>query len=410
MPDATAVSTPATPKFAARADGISGSIIDASISLLQDQPRDVISFAMGCPAPDALPGAALADIAHLALLEPDAAVLNYGATEGTPAMRRALLSMLAGDGAPPPGEEIIVTTGGMQSLDLACKLLVERGSVVLTESPTYTNATATITSYGGQVLEVPVDDDGLVVDAIPDAVARLGRTPEVIHVIPNFQNPRGSTMALGRRRRLLELAEQYGACIIEDDPYGLLRFEGEDLPTLHALSAGRVPVVYVGTFSKILAPGLRVGWVQAPAVVVARMVDAKQGMDTCTNMVGQRMVADFLARGLMPSHLDHLRSTYRDKRDAVVAALDARFGAESGVSWTMPHGGFFLWLTLPEDVDATALSAAALRAGVAVLPGPAFSPSGRFGNCLRICFTFPSLDELDEGVARLHAAYAQAKL
>lgn len=375
--------------------------------MLQKQTHDVISFAMGCPAPDALPGEALAQIAGEALMDPAAAVLNYGATEGDPAMRAALKEMLvdAGVGEPPDESELIVTAGGMQSLDLACKLLVERGSTVLTESPTYTNATATITSYGGRILEVPVDDEGLDVGAIPDAVERFGDPPSVFHVIPNFQNPRGSTLTRERRERLLELAEHYGACVIEDDPYGLLRFEGEDLPTLIELSGGRVPVIYVGTFSKILAPGLRVGWVQAPAEVVSLMIDAKQGMDTCTNMVGQRLVGEFLQRGLMPAHLASLRVRYHEKRQALTDALSRHFGDLPGVSWTTPQGGFFLWATLPEQVDATALAGAALAEGVAVLPGSAFSPAGHFGNCVRLCFTFPPVAAIDEGVRRLRSAY-----
>lgn len=305
-------------------------------------------------------------------------------------------------GAPAP-ERLLITSGGMQGLDLACKLFVEPGSLVVAESPTYTNGTAVITSYEGRILEAPVDADGMVVEALPELVAAAGRTPRLIYVIPQFQNPSGATLSLARRQRLLELAAEWGAVVLEDDPYELLRFSGEPLPSLEALNDGSARVVGVRTFSKFLAPGLRVGWVTADAPIVEVMVHAKQGLDTCTNVPMQRLVAAYLERGLLAGHLERIRAEYRDRKLAMQSGLERRFG-DLGAHWTDPEGGFFLWLTLPDSIDTRALFSRALAEGVAYIPGPAFSVSGRFRNALRLCFASTGRTRTDLGLERLRAA------
>jgi 2-aminoadipate transaminase len=388
--------------FAARAATIPGSVIDASTTLLQEQRHDIVRFAMGSPAPESIPAAVFDELARTVLGAGASDAYDYGPTEGEAGLRASLLRFLAEQGSPTAPERLLITAGGMQGLDLACKLFVERGDLVVVESPTYTNGAAVISSYEGELLEAPIDDDGLVVDGLPDLVAAAGRTPKAIYVIPNSQNPSGTTLSLTRRHRLLELAAQWGAVIFEDDPYGLLRFEGEALPGLVALSGSDPRVVGVFTFSKIVAPGLRVGWVDADPAIVTRMVDAKQGMDTCTNVPAQRLLELFLDRGGMDAHLAALRSDYRGRKRAMQNALREHFG--SAVEFTDPDGGFFLWLELPERVDTRELFAVALREGVAYIPGPAFSPSGRYANQLRLCFASTGPERIREGVRRLRRA------
>ncbi|HSZ03695.1 MAG TPA: PLP-dependent aminotransferase family protein [Solirubrobacteraceae bacterium] len=397
------ISTPrAWPGFSTRAAGIHGSAIDSSTSLLQSQTHDIVRMAMGSPSPEAVPSTEFAAVAS-EIFKPGAPdVFDYGPTEGEANLRALLLEFLERQqGAAPAPEELLITSGGMQGLDLTCKLFVDPGDVVAVEAPTYTNGTDVITGYGGAVLEIPTDGEGLDVDALRELGA--AEPPKVIYTIPNFQNPSGATMSLPRRMELVELAERWGALILEDDPYRQLRFSGEDLPSLQHLAAGNVRVVGVHTFSKILAPGLRVGWVTADPETVGRMIDAKQGLDTCTNVPMQRLVARFMSRGLLDAHILRLRPEYRERRDRMRQRLEEHF-ADLGASWTDPEGGFFLWLTLPEEIDTEALFPVALAEGVAFIPGCAFSVSRRFGNALRLAFSVCSGERTDLGVKRLRTA------
>jgi 2-aminoadipate transaminase len=394
---------PAT-RFAQRAGLIEGSVIDSSTSLLQRQTHDVVPLAMGSPAPDAIPVDAVRAVAEEVLREA-ADALSYGPTEGERTLRAALGDFLAAQGDEVDPGRMLVTAGGMQGLDLVCKLWVDPGDLVVAESPTYTNGTGTIRSYEGSVLEAPIDGDGMVVEKLEELVSAEGRTPRLVYTVPTFQNPSGTTLSLERRVRLLELAEEWDALVLEDDPYGLLGFEGPPPPSLRALSGQHSRVVGVHTFSKILAPGLRVGWVVAAPEVVERMVRAKQAMDTCTNVPGQRIVAGILRRGDMDEHLARLRLVYRGKKEAMRSALEEHFGGEEGCSWTDPAGGLFLWLTLPEGVDAQGLFDVALAEGVAFIPGPAFSVSGGYPNALRLCFSYADEARTREGIARLRRAY-----
>jgi 2-aminoadipate transaminase len=390
------------PEFAGRVAGIPGSVIDSSTSLLQAQEHDVVRFAMGSPAPEAIPTDDFAAVAREVLSAAHGDAYDYGPTEGEAELRARLTEFLEQvDGRAPAPESLLITAGGMQGLDLACKLFVEEGDRVAIESPTYTNGTAVITSYGGRVLEVPIDDDGLDVEALAE-LGSDGAHPKLIYVIPNFQNPSGTTLSIARRERLVELAERWGSLILEDDPYRLLRFSGEDPPSLEEI-AGDDRVIGVHTFSKILAPGLRVGWVTAAPAVIARMIDAKQGLDTCTNVPMQRLVAGFMGRGLLDEHLARIRPEYRRRKEAMQAALRRHLDGIP-IRFTDPHGGFFLWLTLPANADAEALFPLALEAGVAFIPGPAFSASGSFRNALRLCFASTGRERTEIGVARLRAA------
>ncbi|MEV6270386.1 PLP-dependent aminotransferase family protein [Kribbella sp. NPDC051936] len=389
---------PAALPYAARATGLVGSVIDSSTSLLHKQTHDIVRFAMGSPAAEAVPARILSAIAAEELSRP--AAFDYAATEGDPPLHAALLEMLRGTSDQTTADRLTVTAGGMQGLDLFCKIFVDPGDLVVVESPTYTNGSATALSYGAELLEVPVDDDGMIVDDLPRLLD--GRTPKAIYTIPTFQNPSGATLSLHRRQRLLELARGWGSMVIDDDPYGLLRFAGDPLPTLRELGAGDPLVFAVRTFSKIVAPGLRVGWVDTDPELQPLLINAKQAMDTCTNLPAQRLLTGFLTGGHLDEHLVRQRREYKRRKEAMHAALTEHFGDIA--HWTDPEGGFFLWVTLENGVDTEELFEVALAEGVAFIPGPAFSPTGRFRNAFRLCFASTAADRIHEGVARLRRA------
>ncbi|WP_241983192.1 PLP-dependent aminotransferase family protein [Cryobacterium flavum] len=392
--------------LARRAENLIGSVIDSSTSLLAAQEHDIVRFAMGSPADDAVPLEAFREIAASRF---DHSSFTYGATEGEPGLLSNLVDYLSTTPDPTSAERITITTGGMQGLDLACKIFVDPGDLVIVESPTYTNGSATALSYGAELLEAPIDENGLIVEALPGLVARAGGTPKAIYVIPNFQNPSGTTLSLARRELLIELAHQWNAVIIDDDPYGLLRFAGTDIPNFQTLSPNDPLLFSVRTFSKILAPGLRVGWVDTDPAVRQLVINAKQTMDTCTNIPGQHILTEFIRRGSLDAHLDFLRIEYRARKEAMQASLRRHLGDR--VTMTDPEGGFFLWLTLQGADAATstqALFKTALAEGVAFIPGPALSPSGRFDDALRLCFASTSPERTEEGVIRLTRALDRA--
>jgi 2-aminoadipate transaminase len=393
-----------SPAFAARAAGITGSVIDSSIALLQRRREPTISFAMGCPAADAIPAALIAGLAAEILRDPAAESLNYGPTEGEASLRRALIDFLCQAGNTVTDDRLLITAGGTQGLDLVAKLFVDPGDLVIAEQPSYTNGTAIVTGYQGRILRCPMDNAGMQVERLPDLIEAAGKTPKLAYVIPNSQNPGGTTLSLARRKLLLDLAERYAFLILEDDPYGLLYFDKPPPESLLSLDRGRGRVIAVHTFSKILSPGLRVGWVVAPPVVIERMIAAKQGLDTCANPLGQRIIAGFLRDGHMGRHLAELRAAYRLRRDAMLAALAGSFAGLQGTSWTTPDGGFFIWLELPGGLSTDALFPVALEAGVAFIPGSAFVEPGGPGNAMRLCFANSTPAEISEGVRRLRRA------
>src|SRR5699024_9414930 len=273
---ATMTTQPQTLPLADRASGLVGSVIDSSTSLLASQTHDIVRFAMGSPAAEAIPTQALAEVAATAMGPQSADAFDYAATEGDPALREALLGILKGTSDATTADRLTITSGGMQGLDLANKLFVNPGDLVVVESPTYTNGSATALSYQAELLEVPVDDAGMNVDSLEEQVERAGRAPKAIYTVPTFQNPSGASMSLERRHRLLELARSWGSVIIDDDPYGMLRFAGDPLPTLRELGGGDPLVFSVRTFSKIVAPGLRVGWVDTAPELQQLLINAKQ--------------------------------------------------------------------------------------------------------------------------------------
>ncbi|MFI7493885.1 PLP-dependent aminotransferase family protein [Kocuria sp. M4R2S49] len=388
--------------LARRADGLVGSVIDSSTSLLAAQSHDIVRFAMGAPAAEVIPTAEFRRIAGEVL---DDSSFTYGATEGEPGLIETVVEHHSTTPEPTRPERLVITSGGMQGLDLAFKLFVDPGDLVVVESPTYTNGSGTALSYGADILEVPMDEDGMDVDALETLVAESGRVPRVIYTIPNFQNPSGTTLSEARRIRILELAHRWGSVVLDDDPYGGLRFAGTDVPGFRAISPDDPLVYSVRTFSKVLAPGLRVGWVDADPKLRKLLIAGKQAMDTCTNVPSQHIVERFVRQGGYDDHLTGLRTEYRRRKEAMDASIARNLG--SRVTTTDPEGGFFLWVTLQgEDsrVSTSRLFEIALAEGVAFIPGASLSPSGRFEDAFRLCFASTTPERTEVGVQRLARA------
>jgi 2-aminoadipate transaminase len=403
--------------FAARTRGMKSSAMREMMALTE-QP-DVISLAGGLPdtstfAPE-LYSKLMADVAA----ESTARALQYGPTEGMAATVQCIAEVMAAEGTDIDPTEVIVTTGGQQVIDLVCKTLIDPGDVIVAEAPTYPGAVPTFSAYQAHVVQIEMDRDGMPIDALESTLDRLqaeGRRPKFIYTIPNFQNPAGVTMSLTRRRRLVEVARERELLVLEDNPYGLLRYEGEPLPTLYSLDAqavgrGRASdlVIYLGTFSKILSPGLRLGWAVAPRPVLEKLNLGKQGADLCSSPVTQMFVAAYFGEraGGQPAwreYIGRLRDLYRGRRDVMLEALTEHFGERA--SWTTPRGGLFIWATLDERIDTTDLLALARKSeGVAFVPGRAAYMDGRSGSSsMRLNFAGVADADIREGVRRIGAA------
>jgi 2-aminoadipate transaminase len=296
---------------------------------------------------------------------------------------------------------VIVTTGGQQAIDLIAKTLVDPGDVVIAEAPTYPGAVPVFCSYQAETLQIEMDADGMRVDLLEQLLDRLaaeGRRPKFIYSVPTFQNPAGVTMSAPRRRRLVEIAHERELLVVEDNPYGLLRYEGEPVEPLYKLDGGDY-VIYVGTFSKILSPGIRLGWLCAPPPVMAKVVLGKQAADLCTSTLSQYFVREYFAEGRWLDYVGELIDVYRVRRDAMLDSLERHFPGQA--SWSHPQGGLFLWATLPDYIDTTDLLARALRDNVAFVPGAAAFVDGSGRNAMRLNFSGSSEDEIREGVRRI---------
>jgi len=397
-------------RYAQRTQRMAGSAIRELLKLT-DKP-DLISFAGGLPAPEVFPVAEIAASSARVLRDHGARALQYGPTEGYLPLRRMIARHTDRYGIQISPDNVLITSGSQQALDLIGKLFINPGDRVLVESPTYLGALQAWNAYGAEYVPVPVDDNGMVPEAL-EAAMRSG--PKFIYVLPNFQNPSGVTLSLERRRRLVELAERYGVPIVEDDPYGQLRYEDEHLPPVVVLDDARSAarngtyqgnVIYLSTFSKILAPGLRLAWVIAPPQVIDKLVTAKQGMDLHTAIFNQMVVHDAASGGFLDRHIVTIRRTYKERRDVMLAALAEH--APPGVTWTRPQGGLFLWMTLPAHVCSQEVFRAAVEHDVAFVPGAPFHPCGGGHNTMRLNFSYADPERIREGIARLGRVLEEA--
>jgi 2-aminoadipate transaminase len=362
---------------------------------------EVISLAGGLPDTSTFPPKSFAAQMTRIAQESAAEALQYGPTEGFEETKDCILEVMGAEGMLVDPDDVIVTTGGQQAIDLVCKTFVDPGDVVICEAPTYPGAVPVFCSYQADVIQIDCDEDGMRIDLLEERLDRLteeGRRPKFIYTVPSFQNPGGMTMSLERRRRLVELARDGELLVIEDNPYGLLRYGGEALPPLYQLDGGDF-VIYIGTFSKILSPGIRLGWAVAPPPVMEKVVLGKQAADLCTSTLTQYFVREYFAEGRWRRYVEDLVEVYRARRDTMLAALRAHFPAEA--RWTEPEGGLFIWATLPPYIDTGDLLAKALRADVAFVPGQAAYVDERGRHSMRLNFSGVTEEEIAEGIRRI---------
>jgi len=362
---------------------------------------EVISLAGGLPDTSTFPVELFEEITEGIARNGLARALQYGPTEGLDGLREAIPGLMAREGTGADPEDVTITTGGQQALDLVTKALVDPGDVLICDAPTYPGALPTFAAYQADVIQVECDRDGMKTDLLEQTLTELeagGKRPKFIYSVPTFQNPGGMTLSLERRHRMIEIARQFEILVVEDNPYGLLRFEGEPLPSLYSIDGGGF-VIYVGTFSKIVAAGLRLGWVVAPPPVRQKIVLGKQAADLCSSNFVQEFALRFLQSGYFDEYVDGLKILYRGRRDAMLGAIAEYF--PHGAEWSRPDGGLFVWATMPGVIDTGDLLARALADGVAFVPGTEAFVDRRGSDSMRLNFSGIPEERIIEGVRRI---------
>lgn len=385
----------AVPPLAARSRAIGGSPV-RDILAVTARP-EVINFAGGLPAPELFDATGIAAAYQAVLTETPARALQYATTEGEPALRAALAERTSARGLPTGPDDLLVTTGSQQALSLLATALLEPGDVVLVERPCYLAALQVFAFAGARVVGVPGDSDGLDPEALDELVVR--ERPKLLYTVPTFQNPTGRTLPADRRAAVAAVAARRGLWIVEDDPYGELRFEGERLPWIAAQEGAADRTVLLGSFSKVMAPGLRLGWLRAPADLLRACVVAKQAADLHTPTVNQLAAARYLADNDLDAHVARVAGVYRERRDAMLGGLANSL--PEGSSWERPEGGMFLWARLPESYDTTELLSRVVRQDVAYVPGAPFYAGEPDRSTMRLCFVTQTPGEIREGLRRL---------
>ncbi len=394
------LSDPYRDRYAARAAGMTGSEIRALFSVLE-RP-EIISLAGG--------NTDTSIVAHR-VRECEEAVhersrpgmdpLGYGPAGGLLPLRERLVELMATEGISAEPHQVIVTDGAQQALEFMAKIFCDPGDLILTEAPTYVGALDAFGSFQTDIQSVATDDEGIIPDALEAKlreVASEGRRAKFLYLVPTFQNPSGITLTAPRRPQVLEVCRRHDVLIVEDNPYAQVRFEGEPVDPLRAITDEGI--IYLGTLSKVFCPGMRIGWILAPEPVRERLELAKGAADLCSSPLTQLVAAEYLGSGHVPEDLDIVRKTYRERRDATVDALHAHFPDEA--TWTNPEGGLFVWATLPAPIDTKAMLARCLDAGAAYVPGTAFYPRKRDGrHSMRLNFSYPSVADIEEGIKRI---------
>lgn len=389
-------------RFAQRTRSMVNSAIRELLKLTENP--EVISFAGGLPAPDVFPIEKFKEASDTVLTEMGAQALQYGTTEGYQPLRDLLAKNASVHGAKFSAANVLITSGSQQALDLMGKIFINEGEHVLVENPTYLGAIQAWAAYGVKFVTVPSDEHGMETDKLE---AMLQTQPKFIYVISNFQNPTGVTLTFERRIQLVKLAQQYGVPIIEDDPYGQLRYEGEALPSVLSLDAKASNdttgyhgnVIYTSTFSKTLAPGLRLAWVIAPNAVAQKMVQAKQGTDLHTSTLNQYLAYEMIKDDWMATHIELIKEVYSERRDIMLDSLEKYM--PKGIKWTHPDGGLFLWVTLPQTCSSVEIFKKAVEQKVAFVPGNSFHANGGGENTMRLNFSNSSPEKIVEGIKRL---------
>ncbi|WP_405773726.1 PLP-dependent aminotransferase family protein [Streptomyces sp. NBC_00859] len=368
---------------------------------------EIISLAGGMPDVGALPTGVMADLVAALLTTHGKTALQYGTAQGDPSLRESICEVMSLEGVAADPDDVVVTVGSQQALDLVTRLFVDPGDTVVTEAPTYVTALAVFAAHQARVAQVEMDEEGVLPGALSETFARLaaqGRPAKLFYTIPTFHNPTGITMSARRRQEVLEVCRRARVLVLEDNPYGLLRYDGESLRPLRASAPDEV--IYLGSFSKTLAPGLRVGWALAPPAVREKLVLAAESAMLSQSPLTQMTVDRYLRTQLWQAQLVETCTMYRSRRDAMLRALERYM--PPGASWTVPQGGFFVWVSLPEPLDTKAMLDAAVAAGVAYVPGTGFYTGGRGRRELRLSFCYPTPEHVTEGVRRLAAVLQDA--
>lgn len=385
-------------RYARRARGMTASEIRALFAVAT-RP-EIVSLAGGMPYTAALDSAAVADVTTAVLRDTGATALQYGGGQGLDALRERLVDVMAAEHLRAHPDDIVVTNGGQQALDLLARLFCNPGDIVLAEGPSYVGALGAFSAYQGHVVHIPMDEHGLIPEALDDTMAALdaaGRTPKLLYTVPNHQNPAGVSLSAGRRDALIERAERYDLLLVEDNPYGLLDFKGEQLPCLHTMAPERV--IYLGTLSKIFSPGIRIGWAVAPAPIRRKLTLLKETADLSQSNLTQFVAERWLATQPWEEQVEQFRELYRERCDAMLDELTRQLA--DLCTWSVPTGGFFVWLRLPEAMDSKELLPSAIQARVAYVPGRAFYADGSGDREMRLSFCFPTSARIREGVRRL---------
>lgn len=385
--------------FSERAREMKASDIREAFKLTESP--DIISFAGGFPSPEYFPVEEIKAITEEIMVTAPGAALQYGPTDGIGELRRQVAGMMTEEGMPVGPDQVLLTSGSQQGLDLIGKILLDPGDVILVEKPGYIGGLGALAAYQPVMEGIPLDEGGLRLDIMArrlEELSRQGIHPKLLYIVATFHNPTGVTMGLERRKELLALAEKYGFLIVEDNPYGEIYFDGKPTATLKSMdTTGQV--IYLGSFSKIFLPGLRVGWMAGELPLMQKMTVAKQSMDLCGSTLSQKMVSVAIDRGFFPRHTPLLRRVYREKRDAMLASL-VKYAPE-GVTWTHPQGGFFVWVTLPEGMDAKLMLTEAVQEKVAYVSGQGFFIDGSGRNTIRLAYSQNSCPVIEEGIRRL---------
>ncbi|MDP2945458.1 MAG: PLP-dependent aminotransferase family protein [Atribacterota bacterium] len=381
------------------ASRMEGSVIREILKLVQNP--EVISLAGGLPDPATFPVEDIKKITQKVLSKNSARALQYSTTEGLPELRKCILDHLAKDGNNGELENIIISSGSQQGLDLVGKAFLNPGDIAIVELPSYLAALNAFYSYGGELVGIPMDDEGMQMDILEEKLTQLkneGKKVKFIYTISNFQNPAGVTMSLARRKKIIEIAQKFNVFIVEDNPYEKLRFEGEPIPSIYSLDNNGF-VISLGTFSKILCPGLRLAWVLGNKEIIRKMAILKQATDLCTSILSQLIAYEYCKSGKLEENIKSNIQIYKEKRDIMLNALDKYFPQEA--TWTKPQGGFFVVATLPEYIDTGEMFKEAIEENVAYVPGGPFFANGKGKNTMRLSFCYPSLEDIDEGIKRL---------
>jgi 2-aminoadipate transaminase len=385
-------------RYASRVQGMSASEIRALFAVAS-RP-EIVSFAGGMPDTSALDLEAVEDVAARVIRDHGATALQYTGGQGRPELRERLVEVMQHEGVPGHADDLVVTVGGQQALELIAKCFIDPGDIVLAEGPTYVGGLGALASHQAEIRHVPTDDHGMRVDLLEEALhqlAREGRTAKYVYTIPNHQNPAGVSLSVERRHRLAELADVHDLLVLEDNPYGLLDFAGRTFPSLRALIPDRV--IYVGTMSKTLAPGVRTGWVAAPHPIRDKLILLREAGDLCPSNLTGMVVESWLGDQPWREQIKRFRAVYQEKAELMLGALDAEM--PDGVTWTHPTGAFYVWLTVPRGMDTSDLLAKAIQHRVAYVPGRGFYADGAGGDQLRLCFSYPPAGRIIEGIQRL---------